>query len=112
MSRVVLRRIIVVVAAYALALQPVIGTAFFQADVDSAVLCSGSGHHAPVTGSCPDIACCARNCADLLLAPPASTFRLVVLPGTRTSDVHQTVQLAPLRYRRPLSRAPPMLQIL
>jgi hypothetical protein len=109
MSRAVLRRLGVIVAAYALVLQPIAAASVALALHSTLVFCSGaSGDSAPPAGHRPQDACCLTGCCGVLIRPmPPAVF--LVLPQIKTSAavVHAQV-FAPAWERYPRSRAPPM----
>ena len=80
MSRTVRRRIVAVLAAYALALQPITAAALMQGPRPGPVICSGvDPDNAPPPGHRQDIACCPSSCCGALVEPrPPSAF--LILP--------------------------------
>jgi hypothetical protein len=108
MSRVLLRRLAVIVCAYALALQPVIAASLLQRSQGSQVFCSGaSDNGAPPAGHGSDVACClSAGCGSLSAVVPYHTM-VVSLSGQIGTVVDEPQMLTPAPERYPRSRSPP-----
>jgi hypothetical protein len=108
MSRVLLRRLAVLVWAYALALQPIIAASLLELPHDSQVFCSGTADGgAPPVGHGPDVACCLSACCAGLSAVVAQRATLVRLSGRIRTAITEPQAFVPAQERYPRSRAPP-----
>jgi hypothetical protein len=108
MSRPLLRRLIGIVAAYALALQPVAAASIPHASQEAPVFCSGAiGHDPPPATDGRERACCLNAyCGALIgIAPQGLGVALPALE--RPTAMAEPLTLAPVKWRYPRSRAPP-----
>jgi hypothetical protein len=108
MSRTVRGRIVAVLAAYALVLQPITAAALTQGPRPGPVICSGvDPDNTPPPGHRQDIACCPSSCCGAPVEPrPPSAF--LILPEAAAEFVPAAAPaVAPVRTHHPQSRAPP-----
>src|ERR1044071_2587424 len=109
MSRQLLRRLLAIVAAYVLALQPILRAPVLHSANGAAQLCSRAGDDtAPPSERAHEHACCLGTCCPGLFGPapaPAAALqpRLVAQQFPRVAA--QVLTLPKARY--PQSRAPP-----
>src|SRR5271166_1103576 len=108
MSRTVLGRVVAILAAYPLALQPITAAALVQVSHTGQVTCSGANpHSAPPASHGQDVACCLSSCCAASVALPLHEAS-VVLPETRNGFLAASAPaFAPAREPYPRSRAPP-----
>ena len=79
MSRTVRGRIVAVLAAYALALQPITTAALTQGPYLGPVICSGvDPDNTPPVGHWQDIACCPSSCCGALVEPLPPSASLIL----------------------------------
>jgi hypothetical protein len=103
-----LGRIVAVLAAYALALQPITVAALAQVSNVGSVICSGANpDNAPPASHREDLACCLSSCCGTLaaLSPPSAR----IVPPQQQAELMTPAAptLAPARAHHPRSRAPP-----
>lgn len=100
-----LGRIVAVLAAYALALQPITVAALAQVSRVGPVICSGAD--APPASHREDFACCLSSCCGTLaaLSPPSAR----IVPPQQQAELMTPAAptLAPARAHHPRCRAPP-----
>jgi len=107
MSRILLRRVVVVVAAYAVALQPIVAAGIARATHDSQVFCSGSSDHSPPIGHRSDAVCCLSACCTDLAAIVPVRMAVVLTEARPEAAVSEPAALSPAPERYPRSRSPP-----
>ena len=109
MSRQLLRRLLAIVAAYGLALQPIAWTPVLHSWDGAAQLCSRAGDDkAPPSEREHEHACCLGTCCPGLfgpVAPPAAALQSQAAVQQFPVLVAQVFALPKARY--PQSRAPP-----
>src|SRR6516165_4277044 len=110
MSRTVRGRIVAVLAAYALALQPITAAALTQGPYLGLVICSGADpDNTPPAGHRQDIACCPSSCCGALVEPvPPSASPILPEAGPEFVPATEPA-VAPVGTHHPRSRAPPAL---
>jgi hypothetical protein len=109
MSPNVFRRLIAILAAYALALQPITALALMQGSPHGLVLCSGADRDGgPPASQKRDVACCLGSCCGLSVASAPQALSIVLARNCNRLVAVSAPTLAPVPERYPRSRAPPI----
>ena len=108
MSRTVRGRIVAVLAAYALALQPITAAALTQGPHLGSVMCSGADPGStPAPGHRQDVACCPSSCCGALVEPLPPRASVIQAEAVADFVPAATPAVASVRTHLPRSRAPP-----
>jgi hypothetical protein len=108
MSRTVRGRIVAVLAAYALALQPITAATLTQGPYLGPVICSGvDPDNTPPAGHRQDIACCPSSCCGALVEPLPLNASLILPEAAAEFAPATAPAVAPVGTHHPRSRAPP-----
>jgi hypothetical protein len=109
MSRNVFRRLIAILAAYALALQPIVALALTQGPPHGLVLCSGAdrGGGSPASQK-RDLTCCPGSGCECFAALAPQALSILLARDCNRLVARSAPKLAPVPERYPRSRAPPV----